>query len=93
MEQVANLLAEEIVEKMAGKQGINEMESMMRELVKEAANVGMQHAIEQGEDQAFGYYYPLVFKAQVEIRQGRAALCISSHIFTARGFVSCQAAG
>jgi hypothetical protein len=50
MEQVAKLLAEEIVEKMAGKQGINEMESMMRELVKEAANAGMQYALEQGEE-------------------------------------------
>jgi len=50
MEQVAKLLAEEIVEKMAGKQGIHEMESMMRELVKEAANRGLQHAIEQGEE-------------------------------------------
>lgn len=50
MEQVASLLAEEIAEKMAGKQDVNEMESMMRELVKEAANLGMQHAIEQGEE-------------------------------------------
>ena len=30
MEQVAKLLAEEIAEKMAGKQDVNEMESMMR---------------------------------------------------------------
>lgn len=50
MEQVAKLLAEEIAEKMAGKQDVNEMERMMRELVKEAANLGMQHAIEQGEE-------------------------------------------
>jgi len=50
MEQVAKLLAEEIAEKMAGQQGINEMERMMRELVKEAANVGLQRAIEQGEE-------------------------------------------
>jgi len=50
MEQVAKLLAEEIVENMAGKQDLNAMERMMRELVKEAANAGMQHAIEQGEE-------------------------------------------
>lgn len=50
MEQVAKLLAEEIAEKMAGKQDINEMEQMMRELVKEAANSGMRQAIEQGEE-------------------------------------------
>jgi hypothetical protein len=49
-EQVAQLLAEEIAEKMAGKPAINEMERMMRELVKEAANIGMQQAIEQGEE-------------------------------------------
>ena len=50
MEQVAKLLAEEIAEKMAGQQDINAMERMMRELVKEAANIGLQHAIEQGEE-------------------------------------------
>lgn len=50
MEQVAKLLAEEIAEKMAGKQDVNEMEGMMRELVKEAANLGMRQAIEQGEE-------------------------------------------
>ena len=50
MEQVAKLLAEEIGEKLAGKQDVNEMERMMRELVKEAANLGMQQAIEQGEE-------------------------------------------
>ncbi len=50
MEQVANLLAEEIVEKMTGQQGINEMESILRELVKDAANIGMRQAIEQGEE-------------------------------------------
>jgi hypothetical protein len=49
MEQVAKLLAEEIAEKLAGKQDVNEMERMMRELVKEAANLGLQQAIEQGE--------------------------------------------
>lgn len=50
MEQVAKLLAEEIAEQMVGQQDIHEMERMMRELVKEAANVGLQHAIEQGEE-------------------------------------------
>jgi hypothetical protein len=49
MEQVAKLLADELVEQLAGKQDVNEMERMMRELVKEAANVGMRHAIEEGE--------------------------------------------
>jgi len=50
MEQVAKLLAEEIGEKLAGKQEFDEMESMMRELVREAANVGMRQVIEQGEE-------------------------------------------
>jgi len=50
MEQIANLLAEEIAEKLASQQDINEMERMMRELVKEAGNAGMQYAIEQGEE-------------------------------------------
>ena len=50
LEEVAKLLAEEIAEKMAGRQDINEMERMMRELVKEAANTGMRQAIEQGEE-------------------------------------------
>ena len=50
MEQVAKLLAEEIAEQLAGKRDVNEMEGMMRELVKEAANVGMQQALEHGEE-------------------------------------------
>ena len=50
MEQVAKLLAEEIAEKMVGQQDVNAMEGMMRELVKEAANLGMRQAIEQGEE-------------------------------------------
>lgn len=49
MEQVAKLLAEELAERLAGEQDVNEMESRMRELVKEAAKVGMRQAIEQGE--------------------------------------------
>ena len=39
LEQVAKILAEEIKEQLAEKQGINEMEQMMRELVKEAAGL------------------------------------------------------
>lgn len=50
MEQVAKLLAEELAERLAGEQDVNEMERRMRELVKEAANVGMRRAIEQGEE-------------------------------------------
>ena len=50
LEQVAKLLAEEIKEQLAEKQGINEIEQMMRELVKEAAGLGIQQAIEQGEE-------------------------------------------
>jgi hypothetical protein len=49
LEQVAKLLAEELAEQLAGKQDVNEMERMMRELVKEAANAGLRQAIEQGE--------------------------------------------
>lgn len=50
LEQIAKLLAEEVKEQLAGKQGINEMEQMLRELVKEAAGLGLQRAIEQGEE-------------------------------------------
>jgi hypothetical protein len=50
LEQVAKLLAEELAEQLAGKQDVDEMESTMRELVKEAANAGMRQAIEQGEE-------------------------------------------
>ena len=50
MEQVAKMLAEEVGERLVGKPDVNEMESMMRELVKEAASVGLRHAIEQGEE-------------------------------------------
>jgi hypothetical protein len=49
LEQVAKLLAEELAERQAGRQDINEMERTMREMVKEAANAGMRQAIEQGE--------------------------------------------
>jgi len=50
LEQVAKILAEEIKDQLAGKQGINELEQMMRELVKGAASLGIQQAIEQGEE-------------------------------------------
>lgn len=50
LEQIAKLLAEEVKEQLAQKQGINEMEQMLRELVKEAAGLGLQRAIEQGEE-------------------------------------------
>lgn len=50
MEEIAKLLADELGERLAGKSDVNEMESMMRELVKEAANRGMRQAIEQGEE-------------------------------------------
>lgn len=47
LEQKEKLLAEEIKEQLTEKQGINEMEKMMRELVKEAAGIGIAQAIEQ----------------------------------------------
>ena len=50
MGKVAEILAEEIREKMANHQGINEMEGMMRELVKEAGRLGLQKALERGEE-------------------------------------------
>jgi hypothetical protein len=50
MEKVAEILAEEIREKSASQPDIHEMEGMLRELVKEAARLGLQKAIEQGEE-------------------------------------------
>lgn len=50
LEQIAKLLAEEVKEQLAEKQGINEMEQMLRKLVKEAAGLGLRRAIEQGEE-------------------------------------------
>ncbi len=50
MEKVAEMLAEEVREKMAGRQEIDGLEGMMRELVKEAGRLGLQKAIEQGEE-------------------------------------------
>jgi len=49
MEHIGKLLAAELEEKLAGRQDINEMERMMRELVKGAANLGLRQALEQGE--------------------------------------------
>jgi hypothetical protein len=50
LKQIAELLAEEIKERMGGEQNIDEMEREMRELVKQAANLGIQKIIEQGEE-------------------------------------------
>lgn len=50
MEKIAEMLAEEIREKMASQQDMHGMEGMMRELVKEAGRLGLQKAIEQGEE-------------------------------------------
>jgi hypothetical protein len=50
MEEIARLLADELGERLAGKQDVDEMESLMRELVKEAAKSGMRQAIEEGEE-------------------------------------------
>jgi hypothetical protein len=50
MEQVAKLLADELGERLAGKPDLNDMERMMRELVKDAANSGMRQAIERVEE-------------------------------------------
>lgn len=49
LERIAELLAEEIAEKAGDKTDVNEMEGMMRELVKATASIGLQKAIEQGE--------------------------------------------
>ena len=48
IEKVAEILAEEIRERMANHQDIDEMECMMREWVKEAGRLGLQKAIERG---------------------------------------------
>ena len=50
LEQVAKILAEEIKEQLAEKQGINELEQIMRELVREAAGLGIRQALEQSEE-------------------------------------------
>ena len=50
MEKVAEILAEEIRDKLDSQPDIHEMEGRMRELVKEAARLGLQKAIEQGEE-------------------------------------------
>ncbi len=46
LEQIVEILAEEIKEKLAEKQGINQLEEMMRGLVKEAAGAGLRKAIQ-----------------------------------------------
>lgn len=50
LEQIAKLVAEEVQEQLAEKQGINEIEQKLRELVKAAAGLGLQRALEQGEE-------------------------------------------
>lgn len=83
LEQVAKLLAEEVKEQLAEKQGINEMEQMMRELVKEAAGLGIQQAIEQGEERYAG--------KEVECRCGGKARFVSKReavLWTVFGKVS-----
>ena len=50
LEQIAKLLAEEIAERTAGQQDFNEMEKVMRELVKTVAGLGIQKVIEQSEE-------------------------------------------
>ncbi len=49
LEQVAELLAKEVSEKMKDGQGIEEMEQTMRELVKSVAGLGLQKTLEQSE--------------------------------------------
>ena len=46
--QIAELLAEEIKERMGGERNIDEMEREVRELVKQAASLGIQKIIERG---------------------------------------------
>jgi len=69
LEQIAKLLAEEIKEQLAEKGGINEIEQMMRELVKEAAGMGIQQVIEQGEER--------YAKTEVECQCGEKAKFVS----------------
>lgn len=54
LEQVAKLLAAEIKEQLAEKQGMTEMEQMMRELGKEVASMGIQKVLEDGEERYAG---------------------------------------
>jgi hypothetical protein len=53
---------------LAEKQGINEMEQMMRELVKEVAGMGIQQVIEQGEER---------YAREVECQCGEKARFVS----------------
>ena len=85
LKQVAKILAEEIKERLAEKEGINEMEQMMRELVKEAAGLGIQQAIEQGEER--------YARKEVECRCGEKAKFVSKReavLWTVFGKVSYQ---
>jgi len=85
LKQVAKILAEEIKEQLAEKEGINEMEQMMRELVKEAAGLGIQQAIEQGEER--------YARKEVECRCGEKAKFVSKReavLWTVFGKVSYQ---
>lgn len=85
LEQVAKLLAEELAERLAGKQDVNEMERMLRELVKEAANVGMRQAIEQSE--------ATCGSREVRCRCGQQALFVSQRsavVWTVFGKVNYQ---
>lgn len=50
LEQIAELLAEEVAEKMTGKQGIEDIEQTMRELGREVAGLGLQKTLEQSEE-------------------------------------------
>lgn len=74
MEQVAKLLAEEIAEQLAGKPDLNEMEPMMRELVKETANLGMQQALEQGEERYGGREVPCACGQKAQFVSKRSAV-------------------
>ena len=74
MEQVAKLLADELAERLAGRQDVNEMEGMMRELVKEAANAGMRQAIEQGEETCGSREVPCTCGEKAQVVSKRSAV-------------------
>lgn len=74
MEQVAKMLAEEVGERLVGKPDVNEMESLMRELVKEAASVGLRQAIEQGEEPCGSREVPCRCGQQAQFVSKRSAV-------------------
>jgi hypothetical protein len=74
LEQIAKLLAEEVKEQLAEKQGINEMEQMLRKLVKEAAGLGLQRALEQGEERYGEQAVACACGAQAKFVSKRAAV-------------------